>query len=1083
VISADVRGTDQISESPGSSGGQTSVSTPASTASASPVHPVSGNRSHSYGSASMHPAAEGMTPVKLNPAPSLSTPPNSGYVSSNMTPTGSYSSHGGSHPSSSSGGRKSGHHMQHQYYQQQFNNSNIQSQMQHQSPSHMNGALPNSMMQQGVPATSQMQHVSHVTQMNPHMLSAQQQQQQGHHMNSHQMVTNSNQYGAHMDGRQLAPNMPSVPNQQFMNQQYMQVNGPGGVYLVPTPAGFQQQHPQGQHQQYQQQRQQQHMHQSQLPNRGMAMNVNEVAPSTGPQNIARQQMQYMLPNQSISGQAAGAPVSNTGVGGPPMFQQPPPQIIIAPDGTRLLLTSPFPGQLVGQMPMMPGGQPIPQLNQPGQQQAPILRMNPSQMPHMQHMQQQPPSQQQSQQQGMPSMNSSTAQPVQPHGTAGYSSNMYPQQPPRIPVPVSQSAGNYPPMMSIPSGSGNYPQPAVPQGHTLQPPSGGSQSQSSVAPATETAKKRPVIRDKEGNIVDITSFKKAPASAPQINSSPQTSATGPTSSDTAIEDPVPAAPARSVETVEENVKAVENGGEDNVRSKLPSSEISTEVPVEKAADADVLPGGDVVVSGPVGPSSTPPEIPPEKVVELGAEENSVASALSGAVVPEKRNKKALRDMLSAADSNTDKGTLLDAYTSPAAREPIPAVGVTSKADSPPITVAPVEPVPRPAAASHASGDDDEDDWEATAAKIELGDVPVLNTTPASVEAPSLVSAAEIAEPISQPQPISQAPVPAAPRRLAPGGGLMQQRLNQGPAQSKVKVTYPKEDILKMRPLSMPERPPGFGVYTTITSIPEESNKGGSITTSRSQGYWNRGELTRQFERSIHGHSPAPTPSAASSGQQTQHQFARDGHHNNPYQHPSNQFNSQGGGGGGGNAQTQQYWKRMQDMGRGNRNRGPAPPRPKKIVTDPVAALSLEVMSLLNKIAPQTFDKLLIKLSDLHINTFAKLDKFITLIFEKAIQEPNFAYMYAELCVSLEKASRNWSFIQVVFNEDLGQFFYIRDLEFETETYGPFDADTDCVQAVMSGATLIPVTQVPETTIVRTLVSRETLIQVGDLHLLS
>jgi len=59
----------------------------------------------------------------------------------------------------------------------------------------------------------------------------------------------------------------------------------------------------------------------------------------------------------------------------------------------------------------------------------------------------------------------------------------------------------------------------------------------------------------------------------------------------------------------------------------------------------------------------------------------------------------------------------------------------------------------------------------------------------------------------------------------------------------------------------------------------------------------------------------------------------------------------------------------------------------------------VRSILNKLTPQKFDKLLKQIRELEINSTERLEGSISLIFEKAIDEPNFAVAYGKLCKEL------------------------------------------------------------------------------------
>ncbi|RYY72824.1 hypothetical protein EON63_20375, partial [archaeon] len=86
------------------------------------------------------------------------------------------------------------------------------------------------------------------------------------------------------------------------------------------------------------------------------------------------------------------------------------------------------------------------------------------------------------------------------------------------------------------------------------------------------------------------------------------------------------------------------------------------------------------------------------------------------------------------------------------------------------------------------------------------------------------------------------------------------------------------------------------------------------------------------------------------------------------------------------------------GRGGRGGPREPPRepPKKIIVDVLEKLSFDVTGLLNKITPQTFDKLAQQLMDLPLKNTNELDRLTTLIFEKAVQVRSYIYTYTFTC---------------------------------------------------------------------------------------
>lgn len=74
-----------------------------------------------------------------------------------------------------------------------------------------------------------------------------------------------------------------------------------------------------------------------------------------------------------------------------------------------------------------------------------------------------------------------------------------------------------------------------------------------------------------------------------------------------------------------------------------------------------------------------------------------------------------------------------------------------------------------------------------------------------------------------------------------------------------------------------------------------------------------------------------------------------------------------------------------------------------VGDPnnIDVLCKRVRGILNKLTPEKFEPLLEQLQALNIDNNEKLSAVISLVFEKAIDEPNFSQAYAQLCQKLSK----------------------------------------------------------------------------------
>lgn len=95
----------------------------------------------------------------------------------------------------------------------------------------------------------------------------------------------------------------------------------------------------------------------------------------------------------------------------------------------------------------------------------------------------------------------------------------------------------------------------------------------------------------------------------------------------------------------------------------------------------------------------------------------------------------------------------------------------------------------------------------------------------------------------------------------------------------------------------------------------------------------------------------------------------------------------------------------------------------------------VTAILNKMTPQTFDKLSGRLCKLEMTSSEMLRRVIGVIFDKAVDEPHFAVVYAALCARLAEETRVWPFIRSVKNESTGVWSWIADLEVDTSKLRP------------------------------------------------
>jgi hypothetical protein len=360
------------------------------------------------------------------------------------------------------------------------------------------------------------------------------------------------------------------------------------------------------------------------------------------------------------------------------------------------------------------------------------------------------------------------------------------------------------------------------------------------------------------------------------------------------------------------------------------------------------------------------------------------------VVEKSRKEILKEKLAAADANASRqDNMLDAYTS---KPPVP--------EQPEVVVeqpAAVEPAP-PAVAPEP-----DEDWETVADKMESGQktVNLLNeSTPAK-------------------------------RSLRPQTGGTP-KLNSGPVtrSQPLRLVYQRDMILKLRAVvyspdsAIPERPAQFSMYAHLydaSYTPPSTSNAGSTNKSTSKS----GGISRQSSES--GFRASENAPHDMSDRMDGGAWKREGP-------PQGGGNSGGGGGGG----------------RGSRNRqAVVPPPPKKIVADPLEALTLQVRSILNKITPQTFEKLAGQIKAIKISSRELCDRLVSLIFEKAIYEQNFSNLYAELCSDLEKQLAMMPFVHVIYYRDSNQYAWVLDIDIEnTILAGPYHSTKDCINASMN-----------------------------------
>jgi hypothetical protein len=175
-------------------------------------------------------------------------------------------------------------------------------------------------------------------------------------------------------------------------------------------------------------------------------------------------------------------------------------------------------------------------------------------------------------------------------------------------------------------------------------------------------------------------------------------------------------------------------------------------------------------------------------------------LASAAADNRSKKEKLKDAILAKDAAMNSNSMLDAYSAA------------------PVVVAPASPSPVVVEVKVEAEveEGEEKDWEA-----------MLDVTPA----------------------LPVAPVAPVVRRLVPGGGgSAGKALNAGPAAaSKVKSSYPKAELMKLRPAEFTEadRPDALSCYISIKSKggggAGPPGQGSSGDGQKGGGAWNRGEM--------------------------------------------------------------------------------------------------------------------------------------------------------------------------------------------------------------------------------------------------
>jgi translation initiation factor 4G len=114
---------------------------------------------------------------------------------------------------------------------------------------------------------------------------------------------------------------------------------------------------------------------------------------------------------------------------------------------------------------------------------------------------------------------------------------------------------------------------------------------------------------------------------------------------------------------------------------------------------------------------------------------------------------------------------------------------------------------------------------------------------------------------------------------------------------------------------------------------------------------------------------------------------------------------------------------------------------------------QVKAILNKMTKEKFERLSDKMCDIPISSFEILVKIIHFVFEKAIYEPSFGEIYAELCVRLSQKAKRNPFVKVIESdeespvdgEEVTVYRWSNDVTTDdAEIIGPFKSVEECLE---------------------------------------
>jgi hypothetical protein len=312
-------------------------------------------------------------------------------------------------------------------------------------------------------------------------------------------------------------------------------------------------------------------------------------------------------------------------------------------------------------------------------------------------------------------------------------------------------------------------------------------------------------------------------------------------------------------------------------------------------------------------------------------------------------------------------------------------------------------------------------------------------------------------ITPPPMISQSPPPSGgkvKRSLKPNAGKDLSLRQFGKKDKMIEIKYTKDDLIKLGKASnLCDRPPACSSYVNILVVEEfvNSTVPNKMRVLYSE-FFNR-QVGYGFAKEPISRERTNSYSSPSKGDKSQQQVQQDNGWERGKSAPVGKNQS--------NLVDKDNISSSPVITKNlSRHSSNSPPptsitfaKIKKVSpSDGLEKLSVDVTSILNKITPDTSEKLTNKLiNDIPITSNAMLDKLISLIFEKAVLESTFAEVYADICSKLEK-DKYWDFLQVVHNIDLNEYFWIKDLEFNNFLAGPFHSIQECINSTKNEVNL-------------------------------